>query len=836
MMDFTLKKIKKETKKILSIDVSGLTDDELRVKMDIFREEKSERNLHEAFAIIREASKRILGMEHFPVQIMGGLVLYKGNVAEMKTGEGKTLVTTCPAIFASIMGNKVHVVTVNDYLAERDMQTMKPLYEFFGVSVGCVLSSMGKKQRRNAYEKDITYGTNKEFGFDYLRDNMVQSKEEEVQTSLDFVIIDEVDSILIDEARTPMIISERKEDNEAYYRLAEEAASILEKGTTREKTKMDYMISGMTEEEIEEMKDYVPNQKTQTIQISDRGIEKIERMFGEKVSDNEEILFFVTNALRAKEFMKKDKNYIVSDGKVIIVDDFTGRIMDGRRFSDGLHQAIEAKEKVEILGESKTIASITIQNYFKLYKRMSGMSGTVKGEEPEFLKVYDMEVVQIPTNNPVQRVDEKDIVYYTKKAKEKRIIEEVKMAHKKGQPVLIGTSSIESSERLSFLLKKEEIKHNVLNAKKDKVESYIIAQAGRYGAVTIATNMAGRGTDILLGGNPDSMAKETILSMKYTEEDIRKNPDVEKEYLKLKEIYKSNVRNEKKAVIESGGLFVIGTEKNEAKRIDDQLRGRSGRQGDVGKSIFIVSLEDDMMKNFAPASMQEIVKENENNEEEVTSKFLLVSVKNIQKKIEGRNYETRKSVLEFDDVDNEQRKVIYKRRKEILEKESEDYFHFIANSFAKESFKEIDVKEKMEEFGIKNSPADNANDFYHDIACQYAKIRLDAKKEYLDIDGFEKNVMLDTFDHLWMDYLVAMNNLRSSVSLMGFSDKPIEIYKRESFHLFNTLIQSIKEEIIKAVLTFDLHPKESFQSDDGFLFPAEFFNQEGIIGSGVFLE
>ena len=662
-----VKKVSKIADKVMAYDeeMQALTDEQLREKTAEFQKRVQEGGetlddiLPEAFAVCREGAWRSLGMKHFYVQIIGGIVLHQGRISEMKTGEGKTLVATLPAYLNALEGKGVHVVTVNDYLAKRDMEWMGKLYTFLGLTVGCVIHGISEEERRAAYLADITYGTNNEYGFDYLRDNMVVYKEAMMQRELNYAIIDEVDSILIDEARTPLIISGKGDKSTDMYKRADGFVRTL-------KVEDDFTIE----------------EKDKQIALTDEGVEKCEKYFGvENFSDpeNMEINHHVLQALKARNMMKRDVDYIVKDGEIVIVDEFTGRLMFGRRYSDGLHQAIEAKENVLVRSESKTLATITLQNYFRMYQKLAGMTGTAKTEESEFRDIYNMDVVVIPTNKPVVRNDLQDAVYATEKGKYKSIVDRVEEAHKKGQPVLVGTISIEKSELIADALKKRGIKDfNVLNAKQHEKEAQIIAEAGRLGAITIATNMAGRGTDIILGGNPEFEAKKEMAANGYDEDAIAfatsfvQSDDEEllkarEEYRKLLEKYKEERKAEQEKVVELGGLYIIGTERHESRRIDNQLRGRSGRQGDPGQTQFCISTEDDLMRLFGGERMQNIIQRLGVEEDEaIEAKMITKQIENAQKKVEGKNFSIRKYVLQYDNVMNKQREIIYGERKKVL--------------------------------------------------------------------------------------------------------------------------------------------------------------------------
>ena len=684
-----LKKIEPMTNEILDLEktMEKLTDDELKNKTEEFRArlEKGQTLddlMVEAFAVVREASWRVLGMKHFKVQVQGGIILHQGRIAEMKTGEGKTLVATLAAYLNGLTGKGVHIITVNDYLANRDRQWMGKLYEFLGLTVGCIIHGITNEERKAAYMADITYGTNNEFGFDYLRDNMVIFKEEMTQRPLSFAIVDEVDSILIDEARTPLIISGAGDKSTELYRLADNfARGLSSRIISQDEQKNDFFDREIKEETV----DFLIDEKSKACSLTENGTAKAEKYFGvENLSDvnNMEIAHHINQALKARSIMKKDIDYVVNDGEVLIVDEFTGRLMQGRRYSNGLHQAIEAKEGLNVRSESKTLATITFQNYFRMYNKLSGMTGTAKTEEDEFREIYNIDVVEIPTNEPIERNDLPDSVYKNEAGKFGSVVEEIKEKHAKGQPILVGTITIEKSELLSKMLKKERIKHEVLNAKYHEREAEIVADAGRFGSVTIATNMAGRGTDIVLGGNPENKAKLELKKKGYEEEvidlidgffetDDERVLQARKEYERIYKKYKDEADIEAKKVIEAGGLHIIGTERHESRRIDNQLRGRAGRQGDAGSSRFFISLEDDLMRLFGGDRLTRLVETmNMPDDEPLEHGLLTKTIEGAQKKVEGNNFGIRKHVLQYDDVMNKQREIIYGERRKVLEGES----------------------------------------------------------------------------------------------------------------------------------------------------------------------
>ena len=681
----------KEVKRVMPIvkqinameeTMAKLTDKELREKTNYFKEElKNGKTLDdilpEAFAVVREASKRVLGLRHFDVQLIGGIILHQGRIAEMKTGEGKTLVATLPVYLNALTGKGVHVITVNDYLATRDSEWMGKLYKFLGLSVGLVINGMQPSEKKHAYACDVTYGTNNEFGFDYLRDNMVIYKDQLVQRELNFAIVDEIDSILIDEARTPLIISGRANKSSELYKKADSFVRTLEAKVIIEEDVKDY-----DQAEDNEKYDYIVDLKAKSASLTQKGIQKAEEYFKlENFNDleNSEIVHNVNQALRAHGVMKKDIDYIVKDGEVLIVDEFTGRIMYGRRYNNGLHQAIEAKEHVKIADESKTLATITFQNYFRMYEKLAGMTGTAMTEEAEFQEIYKLDVVSIPTNMPMIRKDNSDIIYKNENAKFRAVVKDVKESYDKGQPVLIGTVSIEKSEKLSKILTKEGIRHQVLNAKAHEKEAEIIAQAGKFGSVTIATNMAGRGTDIMLGGNSEYLAKQEMKAKKISPELIEQSTtfnetddeeilNARKTFATLKAKYDETIKDEKEKVIQAGGLKIIGTERHESRRIDNQLRGRSGRQGDPGESRFYIGLDDDLMKIFGGNAITKVYEKLGASEDlPIESKIITNAVESAQKKVEGRNFSIRKNVLKYDDVMNAQRELIYSQRRQVLD-------------------------------------------------------------------------------------------------------------------------------------------------------------------------
>ncbi|ERT56230.1 preprotein translocase subunit SecA [Peptoniphilus sp. BV3C26] len=838
--DKEIKKIQPLVDRILSLDeeYQGLTDNQLKEKTLEFKNrykngESLDQLLPEAFANIREAAYRVLGMKHFPVQLIGGIILHQGRIAEMKTGEGKTLVATLPAYLNALSGDGVHVVTVNDYLASRDKTWMGKIYEFLGLSVGCIIHDMSPKDRQVAYNCDITYGTNNEFGFDYLRDNMVIYKEEMVQRPLNYCIVDEVDSILIDEARTPLIISGRGDESTELYVRARDFVNTL---SHRIKTEEETSFERFNREFEEETVDYVVNEKDKTSTLTDKGVAKAEKYFGvSNLSDldNMELSHHINQALKAKGNMKKDIDYVVKDGEVIIVDEFTGRLMFGRRYSEGLHQAIEAKEGLEVQAESKTLATITFQNYFRMYKKLAGMTGTAMTEESEFRDIYHIDVVEIPTNKPVIRSDANDSIYKSEEAKFRAVTREIIECHESGQPVLVGTISIEKSEELSKYLKRAGIKHNVLNAKNHEMESEIVAQAGRFGAVTIATNMAGRGTDIMLGGNPEYMAKkemkkrgleEEILEQvdSYNETSDEEILNARKEYQDLVKKFKVETDEEAQKVVAAGGLHIIGTERHESRRIDNQLRGRSGRQGDPGSTRFYISGDDDLIRLFAGDRFKQTMERiNSPEDEAIESKILTKLIESAQRKVEGNNFSIRKNVLNYDNVMNKQREVIYSERRKVLEGENlhDDMISMIDDIIEKN----VNFNNKMDhnnvlhldfenivKFGVdqfdfpKNFLDDIENANVENVISRMKELAREKYKEKENEFGEEKFreiervVLLQVVDQKWMDHIDAMDQLRQGIGLRAVGQvDPVRAYAQEGFDMFEEMNESIKEDTTK---------------------------------------
>ena len=849
-----VKKIEKIADKVMELDgaMAALTDEELRGKTAEFRErltkgETIDDLLPEAFAVCREAAWRSVGMKHFKVQVIGGIALHQGRISEMKTGEGKTLVATLPAYLNALEGKGVHVITVNDYLAKRDAEWMGKIYTFLGMTVGCVIHGISDRTRKAAYRADITYGTNNEFGFDYLRDNMVIYADQLTQRDLNYAIIDEVDSILIDEARTPLIISGQGDDSTDLYRIANKFVNTLREG---------------------EDADYTIEEKEKRVSLTDEGVTKAEKFFDiENFGDpeNMEINHHVVEALKAKAIMKRDVDYIVKDGEIVIVDEFTGRLMFGRRYSNGLHQAIEAKEGVLVRSESKTLATITLQNYFRMYNKLAGMTGTAKTEEDEFREIYNMDVVVIPTNKPVIREDLDDAIFAKEPAKFHAIADRIAEAHATGQPVLVGTISIENSERISDMLKKRGVKHNVLNAKQHEKEAEIVAEAGRLGAVTIATNMAGRGTDIILGGNPEFEAKREMKNQGYTEEQISfatsfvTSDDEEllnarKVFGELLEKFKAERAEEQQKVRELGGLCIIGTERHESRRIDNQLRGRSGRQGDPGQTQFFISLEDDLMRLFGGERIQGVMNKFGMQEEALAAGMLSKTIESAQKKVESRNFEIRKYVLQYDNVMNKQREVIYDQRRKVLFGDDiksyitemmEDLIHSIVvpitvgSKFAEEWDFDLMNKNlkrltdrftgmKYDEEGMRTLTPDSLEE---DVVAEFNRL-YDEKEAEIgapQMREVEKMILLRVVDNRWMDHIDAMDDLKQGIGLrsLGHID-PAIAYSNEGFDMFEEMIGDIKEETVrycfgvtvntraqrKQVISGGENKKEDFESSE----------------------
>ena len=836
-----LKRLDTLSDRVLSYEekYASLTDEELKNQTSVLKKRLADGEtlddiLCDAFAVVREAAWRVLKMRHYKVQIIGGICLHQGRVAEMKTGEGKTLVATLPAYLNALSEKGVHIVTVNDYLAARDAEWMGKVYKFLGLTVGVAISGMEDDEKRKAYACDITYGTNNEMGFDYLRDNLKTRLEQMVQRPLNFAIVDEVDSILIDEARTPLIISGKGQESSDKYISANKFVKTLV---------LD--------------KDFTIDIKEKSVQITETGAKKAESFFGlNSFSDieNATLSHHIQQALKANYIFKRDNDYVVNDGEVIIVDEFTGRLMIGRRYSDGLHQAIEAKEGVKVRNENKTFATITFQNYFRLYKKLSGMTGTAKSEEEEFRAIYGLDVLEIPTNRPVARIDSPDVIYKTEKGKQNAIINEIENCHKKGQPVLVGTVTVEKSEEISKLLIKKGIKHNVLNAKNHAREADIVAQAGRLGAVTIATNMAGRGTDILLGGNPEFLAKRKLREQGIEEDKIELAtsfitdiPDDIKEiranyheiYSKLKE----QTDAEKEKVMEAGGLHILGTERHESRRIDNQLRGRSGRQGDVGSSVFFISLEDDLAKRFGGEKMQSVYEFfNIDENEPMKSKMLSRSIENAQRTIEGRNFGIRKHVLEYDDVMNKQREVMYAERMKVIKDENvhEDILKLIPDFVSYTVSTVINNQNKPETWDLEalnnvieakllpkdsnfvtKERAENWDyEYFIEKLCEEVINVYEAKieryrEEGVNFSEVERIVFLKNIDNKWIDHIDSMDQLRKGISLRGYGNvDPVIEYKKEGFEMFEDLTASIQDDTVTLLLKAELRKVPQMKQEE----------------------
>ena len=839
-----LKRIRPICNAVLDLEkkYENMSDEKLSAQTDILKSrleagETLDDILPDAFAVCREAASRVLGMKHFPVQVIGGIVLHQGRISQMATGEGKTLVETLPAYLNALAGKGVHIVTVNDYLARRDSEQMGKVYKFLGLSVGLILSGMNHRNTVAAYKADITYGTNNEFGFDYLRDNMVTDIRMKVQRGHNFAIVDEVDSILIDEARTPLIISGEGDKSTELYTIADEFVKTLSMLKVAEvDTKED-------NEELFKDHDFFVDEKAKTATLTQQGVEKAEKYFNiENLTDPEHLTLqhHINQALKANGVMRRDIDYVVRDGEVLIVDEFTGRIMYGRRYNDGLHQAIEAKEGVKIEKESKTLASITFQNYFRLYTKLSGMTGTATTEEQEFREIYKLDIVEVPTNKPVIRIDLPDVVYATMRGKFKAIVEDIIETHKKGQPILVGTVSIEKSEILSKMLAEKGIPHQVLNAKYHEREAEIIAQAGQKGAITIATNMAGRGTDIVLGGNPEYMAKSELKRLGYQEDllaeadgfsetDDEKILEIREKYRDLYRKYKEELKDAAQEVKDLGGLYVIGTERHETRRIDNQLRGRSGRQGDPGKSRFYLSMEDDLMRLFGGDRVRNIMARlNLDEDIPLEARMLTKSIESAQRKIEGRNFAIRKNVLEYDDVLSRQREIIYGQRDQVLQGADikaqilgmiNDSVEAVVNRYISAHT----PQEKWNIEGLRNyymgwvlRPEDLSYDEEHPLTMAYDEIVdfikckcLDIYEKHEEIIGsdaarsLERAVLLHNVDEQWMDHIDAMEQLKQGIHLRSYGQKdPVVEYRVEGFDMFEAMIETIRENTSKMLLCF----------------------------------
>jgi len=842
-----IKKIQPIVDSILALEetYSALSQEQLQGKTALFRERLAQGEtlddiLPEAFAAIREAAWRVLGMKPYPVQLIGGIILHQGRIAEMKTGEGKTLVAVLPCYLNALTGRGVHVVTVNDYLATRDSQWMGKVHRFMGLSVGLVVPGMSPSERREAYAADITYCTNNELGFDYLRDNMAIYKQELVQRGHAFAIVDEVDSILIDEARTPLIISGKGEDSSKLYEMADSLVAGMKK-----------LVFAKTDEKEEHDSydcDYIVDEKSRSVSLTAAGIQKAERFFGiENLADpeNATISHHVNQAMKARGIMKRDIDYVIKDGEIIIVDEFTGRLMYGRRYNEGLHQAIEAKEKVKVAGESKTLATITFQNFFRLYEKLSGMTGTALTEEEEFAAIYRLDVVEIPTNRPIARIDGSDVVYKTEAGKFRAIIQQVEACHEKGQPVLVGTVSIEKSELLSKLLKKTGIPHSVLNAKFHEQEAQIVAQAGKFGAVTIATNMAGRGTDIMLGGNPEFMAlnelrkggtpEELIAQANaYSETDDAEILEIREKYRDLLSKYKAEMADEAQKVRDAGGLYIIGTERHESRRIDNQLRGRSGRQGDPGESKFYLSLQDDLMRLFSSDRIMGLMDSLGLDEDTpIDAKILSNAVENAQRSVESRNFRSRKSVLEYDDVMNTQREVIYAQRQKVLDGEDlRENMLSMLRSLVDSTVSECAAEEggqitpaclsaiKKALGGIYfplsaplqgNTPQELAESAYNLALHTYENKEAQLGTAMREL---ERVVMLRVVDEYWMDHIDAMDDLKQGIGLRAYGQHdPVIAYKEEGYQMFEAMITAIREETIRRLFLVQVRPAQEIKRE-----------------------
>ncbi|HIT18811.1 MAG TPA: preprotein translocase subunit SecA [Candidatus Fimivivens faecavium] len=844
-----LKKIRPVADRVLALEKTyeAMSDAELKGMTPKLRErlangETLDDILPDAFATCREAAWRVLGMKHFPVQIIGGIVLHQGRIAEMKTGEGKTLVATLPSYLNALEGKGVHIVTVNEYLARRDSEWMGKVHRFLGLTVGLSVAGMDKDEKRRAYQCDITYATNNEIGFDYLRDNMVVYKEQLVQRPFNFAVVDEVDSILIDEARTPLIISGQGDKSSDLYKLADRFAKTLTRtkvAALNDKEDQDDVIEG----------DYVVDEKARTVTLTPRGVEKAEKYFGvENLTDAENIQLshHINQAIRANGLMQRDVDYVVKDGEVIIVDEFTGRLMIGRRYNEGLHQAIEAKEGVEVARESKTLATITFQNLFRMYKKLSGMTGTALTEENEFREIYKLDVIEIPTNRPVIRKDYDDVIYSTERGKYNAVIDQVAECHKKGQPVLVGTTSIEKSELLSGMLRRRGIPHEVLNAKQHEREAQIVAQAGKLGAVTIATNMAGRGTDIMLGGNAEYMAKNEMRKKGVGEELIEQSTghgdtddqeilDARKLFSQLNDRFKADIAGEAVKVKEAGGLYILGTERHESRRIDNQLRGRAGRQGDPGESRFFLSLEDDLMRLFGGERIQTLMKTLKVEEDQpIEARILSGSIESAQAKVEGRNFGIRKNVLQFDDVMNRQREMIYSQRKSVLD--GEDISETVQKMFDSVIDSVVDLyvgaDQDKDDWNLSG-----LRDYFLGWLTMESDLRYTAEQlekiEKPDIAAFlkgrahqiyaqkvqkwgapiarevERMLLLKNVDTKWMDHIDAMEELRRGIYLRGYGQRdPVVEYRMEGSEMYDAMVASIREDTVRQLLTVQLRTEQ----------------------------
>ena len=836
----------------LEDEYKALTDAQLQAKTPEFKArlqngETLDDILPEAFAAVREAADRVLGMRPYPVQLVGGIVLHQGRIAEMKTGEGKTLVATLPAYLNALTGEGVHIVTVNDYLAKRDSEWMGKVHRFMGLTVGLIIHDMSKEERQKAYQSDITYGTNNEMGFDYLRDNMAIYANEQVQRGHAFAIVDEVDSILIDEARTPLIISGMGEKSTQLYDMAEMFAARLKKFVVVE-------TDDKEEEATDIDADYVVDEKSKSCTLTARGIKKAEEFFHlDNLSDpeNSTIAHHINQAIKAHGIMKRDVDYVVKDGEVVIVDEFTGRLMFGRRYSEGLHQAIEAKEHLSVQRESKTLATITFQNYFRLYRKLSGMTGTALTEEEEFATIYALDIIEIPTNRPIARIDNEDSVYKTENGKYRAVIQQVKACHAKGQPVLVGTVSIEKNELLGKMLTREGIKHNLLNAKNHEKEAEIVAQAGQFGAVTVATNMAGRGTDIMLGGNAEYMAKNDLRkagltdeliaeATGYAETDNQEILDARKLFADKLAQHKAEIAGEAEKVRQAGGLFIIGTERHDSRRIDNQLRGRAGRQGDPGETRFYISLEDDLMRLFGGDRVTSIMERMDIDEDTpIESKMLSRAIEQAQTTVESRNFQTRKSVLEYDDVMNKQREIIYGQRKQVLDgmdvkgiimgMMESAIGHQVRSAFmGQEHLDMVQCKEllrglegvyftkytvKIDESQLPTLTEDDFIEMFTKAAADF----YEKKEQEITppvMRELERVVLLRVVDEYWMDHIDAMQDLRQGIRLRAYAQtNPVDAYKKESLEMFEEMIDAMKEETVRRLYSVRLRQNEEVKRE-----------------------
>ncbi len=846
----------------LEEEYRALSDRQLRAKTDEFKSrlaggETLDGILPEAFATVREAAVRVLGQRPYRVQLIGGIILHQGRIAEMKTGEGKTLVATLPAYLNALTGKGVHIITVNDYLAKYQSEWMGKVYKFLGLSVGLIIHGVGKEEKRRAYAADVTYGTNNEFGFDYLRDNMAIYSDELVQRGHVFAIVDEVDSILIDEARTPLIISGQGEQSTQLYQLADSFVARL-------KCRRVASVDAKAEEDASDEADYIVDEKARTATLTAQGVKKAEQAFNvENLSDpeNTTLTHHINQAIKARGVMRRDIDYVVKDGEVIIVDEFTGRLMYGRRYNEGLHQAIEAKEHVTVARESKTLATITFQNYFRLYEKLSGMTGTAMTEEEEFGTIYNLDIVEIPTNRPLARIDQPDLVYKTKQGKYNAVVEQIRACHEKGQPVLVGTVSIEISEMVSKMLTRAGIKHNVLNAKHHEKEAEIVAQAGRLGAVTVATNMAGRGTDIMLGGNAEFMAKAQLRrqgmgdellaeATGHAETEDQEILDARKLFADTEAKYKEEIREEAEKVRQAGGLYILGTERHESRRIDNQLRGRAGRQGDPGESRFFLSLEDDILRLFGSERIQNMMERlGVDDDTPLDQKMLSGAIENAQKQVESRNFQTRKTVLEYDDVMNTQREVIYKQRRQVLDGEDihaavenmldsavgtlaaghageqphvsgEDLKaatgHLLGSVFTAEQITGF-LKEagsvspdKLSEEMLETARSNYAQ--REQMINQAMEGRMEPGKSAMR--ELERVILLRVVDEFWMDHIDAMTELRQGIGLRAYGQSdPVVEYKREGFEMFEQMIAAIQEETVRRLFTVRVKTNEEIRRE-----------------------